>query len=277
MYKTMNAKILTAFIFITSFLILFPLKLVQAKTMNKTALILHGWPQSIGEDSMYYKYFSDKGYNVIAPEIFSRDFELTEEEAKKYIESQLDGRKPDVIVGISMGGLLAPVIAKDYPEAKLIFIASGPQIESSSPGFKLVLNLAKNKRLLNILNIFKFMPPKVLYYFYEAINPFRGDDNQRMIYNQDMKINFKYIMKIPIDEEGEIVNFVTQTDNTELLKTLKNRTLIFTSDNDLMMPSKLGQDLHRLLVNSEIIISNGGHFNVFTEENFKDVDKFLLK
>lgn len=247
----------------------------QKNTMNKTALILHGWPQSVEKDSVYIKYFNSKGYNVVAPEIFSQDFELTETESKKFIETKLAGRKPDVILGISMGGLLIPIIAKDYLESKLIFIASGPKIKSSSIGFNLVLRLAKNKKLLNILNIFKFIPTKILYFFYETINPFRGDVSQKSIYSKDMKINFKYILKIPTVKEREIANFVTQTDNTELLKTLKNKALIFTSDNDLVMPSGLGEELHKLLINSEIIISNGGHFNVFTKNNFQDIDKFL--
>jgi|GEM_PF-2188258 len=243
--------------------------------MEKTVLILHGWPQPVTKDSMYYKYFEEKEYFIVAPQLFTKDFVLDENDAKNYIEKQLSGRKPDVIVGISLGGLLAPVFAKDYPNAKLILIATGPKLEPQATGFKMLLDVAKNKRVLSLLNVIKFLPQKVLFAFYEFINPFRGDTTQREVYKKDMKDNFKYIISIPIEEESEIVNFVSSTDNTELLKTLKNKAIIFAGHNDLIMPTNLGDDFHKLLVNSQLILSEGGHFNVFTERNLSDLDKFL--
>ncbi|MFA6446444.1 MAG: hypothetical protein WCW14_04330, partial [Candidatus Paceibacterota bacterium] len=156
-----------------------------------------------------------------------------------------------------------------------ILIATGPKLEPQATGFRMLLDVAKNKRVLRLLNVLKFLPQKVLFAFYEFINPFRGDKSQREVYVKDMKDNFRYIISIPVDEESEIVNFVTSTDNTELLKTLKNKAIIFTSNNDLMMPSDLGEELHKLLVNSQLVVSSGGHFDVFTENNFKDLDRFL--
>ncbi len=243
--------------------------------MGKTVLILHGWPQPVTKDSMYYKYFEENGYSVVAPQLFTKDFVLTQEEAKKYIEAKLAGRKPDVIVGISLGGLLVPVFAKDYPNAKLILIATGAKLEPQATGFRMLLDMAKHRKVLNVLNVIRFLPQKVLFAFYEFINPFRGNEAQREIYIKDMKDNLKCIVGIPIDEESEIVNFVSSTDNTELLKSLKNKAIIFTSNNDLMMPSNLGQELHRLLGSSQLVVSDGGHFDVFTQNNFKDLDKFL--
>jgi pimeloyl-ACP methyl ester carboxylesterase len=254
---------------------LVPIKSVKATNMEKTVLILHGWPQPVTKNSMYYKYFEGKGYSIVAPQLFTRDFVLDEGDAKNYIERQLAGRKPDVIVGISLGGLLAPVFAKDYPNSKLILIATGPKLEPQATGFRMLLDVAKNKRALSLLNIIKFLPQKVLFAFYEFINPFRGDKAQREVYVKDMKDNFKYIISIPIDEESEIVNFVSSTDNTELLKTLKNKAIIFAGHNDLMMPTNLGEEFHKLLVNSQLVLSDGGHFNVFTQNNFIDLDKFL--
>jgi pimeloyl-ACP methyl ester carboxylesterase len=256
-----------------SFLI--PLNLVKAQNMEKNVLILHGWPQPVTKDSMYYKYFEEKGYSVVAPQLFTREFVLDENDAKIYIEKQLLGKKPDVIVGISLGGLLVPAFAEDYPNAKLILIATGPKLEPQATGFRMLLDIAKNKRVLSLLNVLKFLPQKVLFAFYEFVNPFRGDKVQREIYVKDMRDNFKYIISIPIEEESEIVNFVSSTDNTELLKTLKNKTIIFAGHNDPMMPTNLGEKLHKLLVNSQLMLNEGGHFNVFTENNFKDLDKFL--
>ncbi len=271
--------ILLLFLIISFISLIFDLKSIKASEMKykKTVLILHGWPQPVEKGSMYYEYFENKKYNVVSPRLFNKEFVLTENEAKKYIEQQLNGKKPDVIIGISMGGLLVPVIAKNYPDAKLIFIASGPKIQSDAPGFNTVLYLAKNKNILRFLNLLKFMPQKVLFGFYELINPFKGNVDDRKVYIEDMKKNFKYIINIPVDEEREIVNFVAITDNTNLLKTLKNKSLIFSGKNDLMMPANPEINLNNLLINSQLIVNDGGHFNVFTDANFKDLDNFLIR
>ena len=52
---------------------------------------------------------------------------------KNKIQCELNGTVPDVIVGISMGGLIAPHLAKDYPTTKLIMIASGPKLKTKIP------------------------------------------------------------------------------------------------------------------------------------------------
>lgn len=241
----------------------------------KNVLILHGWPQPVTKDSMYYKYFEKNGYNVIAPKLFTEEFALTKNNAKNYIEKLLMGKKPDVIVGISLGGLLAPIIAKDYPNAKLILIATGSKLKPQAVGFKILLTIARSKTILRLLNVIKFLPRRLLFIFYESINPFKGDKTQRQVYLKDMRDNFNYIISIPVEKEYEIVNFVNDTDNTELIKNLTNKTIIFAGYNDLMMPTNLGSEFHNLLVNSQLILSHGGHFNVFTESNFNDLDKFL--
>jgi esterase/lipase len=270
------------FILLPFLLFIFPLKLVKAQDMEtkKTVLILHGWPQPVEPGSVnysYLEYFQKKGYAVVAPKLFTKDFVLKDPDAKDYVEGLLNGKKPDVIVGISLGGLLAPIIVKDYPDAKLVLIATDPKMQPEALGFKIVLDLAKNKNFLKMLNLLKFMPSKFLFSFYEFINPFKGSEDDRQLYTTDMKLNFKYMLNIPVDEEEEIVNFVSSMDNTELLKTLKNKTLIFSGKNDLMMPGNSKENLHSLLVNSREIINDGGHFEVFTDKNFQDLDKFLAE
>ncbi len=270
------------FVLLPFLLFIFPLKLVKAQDMEtkKTVLILHGWPQPVEPGSInysYLEYFQKKGYQVFAPKLFTKDFVLKDPDAKDYVEELLNGKKPDVIVGISLGGLLAPIIVKDYPDAKLVLIATDPKMQPEALGFKIVLDLAKNKDFLKMLNLLKFMPSKFLLSFYEFINPFKGSEDDRQLYITDMKLNFKYMLSIPVDEEEEIVNFVSSVDNTELLKTLKNKTLIFSGKNDLMMPGNSKENLHSLLVNSREIINDGGHFEVFTDKNFQDVDKFLAE
>lgn len=241
----------------------------------KTILIIHGWPRPVDKDGPYYSYFNEWGYGVIAPEIFSTDFVLTSAEVKKFIEKQLSGEKPDVIMGVSLGGLIAPVVAQDYPDAKMILIATGPKFKPESTGFNIIVHLAKNKRLRNWLNLVKFLPTKILYRFYEIASPFRGSDGEKQIYMNDMKKNFKYILSIPIDEESRIIDFATTADNTQLLKNLKNRTLIFTGDRDILMPEFLSNELHNLLVNSQLVVNHGNHFDIISDASFEEMRKFL--
>jgi hypothetical protein len=62
--------------------------------MEKTVLILHGWPQPITKDSMYYKYFEKLGYSVVAPRLFSNEFVLNANEAKEFILKQINNPRP---------------------------------------------------------------------------------------------------------------------------------------------------------------------------------------
>lgn len=243
--------------------------------MKKTALILHGWPQPILKDGVYYRNFEKWGYNVVAPWFFAEDFKLTSENAKEYIEKSLAGRSPDVIMGISMGGLFAPQVAQDYPKAKMILIATAPKAKPKNLTFNLLIALAKNKRMRNALNIVKVLPEKFLFGFYGIVNPFKGTAKEKPNYMTDMKNNFKYMLKIPVSKEAEIVDLITKIDNTELLKTLKNETLIFVGKNDSLMPQDLGDKLNDLLSNSRVIVSHGSHWDVISEPSFLEMKKFL--
>jgi len=243
--------------------------------MSKTALIIHGWPQPIDPEGEYYRHFEKWGYKVYSPWIFSNTLELTTGTANKYVLDSFKDRIPDVIVGISMGGLVAPQIAQLFPKAKLILIATAPKLRPNSKLFKFLINSAKNKNLSKALEIAKILPEKFLYKFYGAVNPFRGSDKEKPAYMKDMKRNFKYILEIPISKEREIVEFATSIDNTEMLKALKNETLVFSGENDLLMPQGEGTRLVDLVPNSRLVVSKGSHFDVIAEPSFVEMEKFL--
>jgi pimeloyl-ACP methyl ester carboxylesterase len=245
--------------------------------MGKTILMLHGWPQPVNPNSLYYKDFEKWGYDVVAPEYISEKFTLTLDNIRKYIEKELNGRVPDVIMGISMGGLLAPQIARDYPKAKMILIATGPKLKPKDATFNLLIALAKNKRMINALNIVKILPKEFLFGFYGIVNPFKGNAQEKPAYMEDMKNNFKYMLSIPVSKEGEIADLISKIDNTELLKTLKNETLIFAGKNDSLMPQDPESELTKLLPNSRIVVSHGSHWDVISEPSFVEMKKFLSK
>jgi len=211
----------------------------------------------------------------LTPDLFSKSFVLNPQNTVSIIKGILGGRGIDVIVGISMGGLILPFVAEDHPEAKLIFIATGPSLKTKSRFFNLFFKLLKNPFILKCLSWILFLPDNVLTYFYRLANPFNGSEKNRMAYEKDMFHNIELIRRIPIEEEAEIIDFASRVNNNSLLEKLLNQTLIYNGKKDLFMPAERGEELHKLLTNSRLIINNGEHFDVFTEENLKEWDQFI--
>lgn len=243
--------------------------------MEKIALILHGWPQNRVGNYFLVNFFKDKGYRVLTPDLFDSEFIFSPEEIFKRIKKDFDGGTLDVIVGISLGGLITPHIARKSPNSKLIFIASGPYLKAKPFFFNFVLKLLKYKFFIYIGKLILKLPDRFLAIFYKMGSPFSGSEEERKAYEEDMYTNIKFIKNIPIDEEIKIMKFATTTDNTELLKTLGNRTLIFNGEKDLMMPAERGEMVHKLLRNSKLIINDGEHFDVFTSNDLPEIDTFL--
>lgn len=245
--------------------------------MGKTVLLLHGWPRPIDKRSDYYKYFKKWGYEVVAPEIFSKDTNFTISGLKDYIKAALKGRKPDVLVGVSIGGLITPHIAIDYPDAKIVFVASGPKLEPGTTTFKLILNIVRNKKAIRSLKYVKLLPSGIIFKFCEMVAPFKGNGNDKELYVSDMKRNIKYILNIPISKEEEIVNFVIDVDNTDLLGTLRNKALIFLGKSDFVVSYHSSVELHNLVKNSKLVEVQGGHLEVISKPDFGRLEKFLLE
>lgn len=244
--------------------------------MTKTVLILHGWPQYRLESYFLNKHFRDKGFSLICPDLFDQRFEFTLANIMYKVREMLKGETPDAIVGISLGGLVLPYIASQFPESKLIFVASAANMRSKSKIFNLVFSLVQIKFLLFLPKLVFKMPERLFEKIYRLVNPFKGDEKDRDIYEEDTKANVKFIRSIPIEKEMEIIDFVRRTDNRLLLKGMKNETLIFSGENDLLMPLKKGEELARLLENSQLIINKGEHFNVFGPKDLVLVEKFIL-
>lgn len=241
---------------------------------KKTVYILHGWPQAITSDSMYFKYFSRREYNVIAPNLYLENFSINETQLITSLLSKLNGKTPDVILGISMGGLLAPHIAQKYPKSKLILIATGPVLESNSIGFNVLFRLINIPIFQSIFNLFRYIPRNLIYQIYKIFNPVR-DISLHEEYIIDMKTNVDVMLSVPVKKHAEIAQFISRVDNTHMLQNLHNKTVIFSGQNDSMMPNKLGNLLGELIHNSQVIVTKGSHFNVFNGKNFSDVSKFL--
>ncbi len=243
--------------------------------MDKIVLIIHGWPQPFSQEHFLYPYLLARGYEIIAPSLFDSENAFTLREILQNIKNQLHGKKPDVIVGISLGGLILPLVAREYSEAKLIFIASAASLRAKSFIFNTLLKIKKSRLAPKIFNSVQPLSKKTLRSFYRLVSPFIGSSGQRQFYEEDMRRNIDYLKAIPLNKHLEIIEFAATINNTSILEKMENRALIFCGEKDLLMPLAKGKELHKLLKNSGLIVTENGHFNVFSKRNLPALDSFL--
>ncbi len=239
--------------------------------MKKVVLILHGYPR-IDSKSLLFKLFRVNNYKIFCPNLISKSFSFTLPEITKNILTILNSNSPDFIVGVSLGGLILPSIALHYPKAKLIFVASSVSANPKSIVFKSLLDILAASKLLNFATK---LPNSLLSSLYSIFNPFYGDKKDRPDYEKDKMLNLKAIKTILVDKHQEIIRFIVSTDNSSTLPKLKQPTLILSSNNDTLTPAIEGEKLHKLLKNSKIIKTNGGHFEVIRTSTIKEVENFL--
>lgn len=241
----------------------------------KTILILHGWPQYRLESYFLSGHLREKGYRVVYPDLFDQRFEFTLPNLMHKTYEMLNGETPFAIIGISLGGLILPTIASQFPSSKLIFIATGTNMKSKSKAFNAAVFVVQNPLFNFISEYLLNLSNNHLEKIYRLINPFKGQEADKEEYERDLKANVEFIKTIPVKKEIEIINFRKQVNNRLLLKGMKNKSLIFSGEGDVMMPKEKGEELHSLLVNSQLIINKGEHFNVFGPKDLETVEKFL--
>ena len=153
---------------------------------HRIAVILHGWPQPEGRQSMYHEYFRQNGYRVISPFLFDERTVFSLQSVRLRVRRLLAGQKPHVIVGISMGGLLSPTLLREYPRVKGVFIASNAKLVNSRSLFYGAVQWANNPVFLRLLGIFRWLPAPVLFEIYQFINQFDGNTGSRAKYLDDI-------------------------------------------------------------------------------------------
>ena len=242
---------------------------------KKTALILHGWPQFRLEKYFLTIFLKGKGYKVLIPNMFVREYVFSPENVLKKVRNMNGKSDIDLIVGISLGGLIAPYIAREYPKAKIILIGTAPRLKTDVLIFNIYTRIAKFKPVKKLLlPILIDSPKQLMLFLYHLGNPFSGSPERIKQYKTDADLNIDFIKKIPISEEEEILDFILTTNNTVLLKSLKNESIIFCGKNDLLM-GRGGVELGKLLCNSKTYFSKGSHFDAFTEQDLEKIDKFI--
>lgn len=243
--------------------------------MNKYALIIHGWPQPVTDRHPLIPVLKEKGYQIISPNMFVLK-SINLEETTQLLKESIKGKDIKLVIGISMGGLILPHLLTYFPNAKLIFIASGTKFDPELKFAKLLIR----SNLINIVpdpSLFiKFIPKFALNFIWSIVSPFKGNLIERKEYEDDRDENFKIMSNLTSKKCKEIYDMVRSIDTSRLLKNVRNSALIVSGKYDTLMPYRLAKDLHLILKNSKIIGSNNeGHFGVLNKETLIKIACFI--
>ncbi len=241
----------------------------------RTAVIFHGFPNPLFEGkSPLLDYLKSHNYEIYMPYLLSNDYKFNPIHVVEEISSHLRGRKPDVIIGISVGGIFAPYLASRFPDAKLILFNTGSHIETGVRLYNKAINIIKNDKNLKLIKILRKTPKWLFRLLYSATN-FREIRNKNVNLYKRADEAYNTAFSIPLSKLHEILEFLNNDDNSSILKIINNRTIIVSSKVDNIMPLKNGESINNLIKNSKLIINERLHYDYYVEEDCKILDDFL--
>ncbi|MEV6648781.1 alpha/beta hydrolase [Amycolatopsis sp. NPDC051371] len=163
------------------------------------------------------------------------------------------------ILGFSMGGMIAQVIAQEEPQLirKLILAGTGP---AGGEGIK---NVTKLSHLDTVRGLLTFQDPKQFLFFTRTAKGRRAGKEflarlKERTDNRDKAIALKsYFAQL-----AAIHRWGLETPSD--LSVIKVPVLVANGDNDRMVPTKNSTDLARRIPDSELVIyPDGGHGGIF--------------
>ncbi|ATX78465.1 carboxylesterase BioH (pimeloyl-CoA synthesis) [Mariprofundus aestuarium] len=241
--------------------------------MNRPVVFLHGWAQSRQIWCNQLETFADALFLNLPGHGGAADFP-----ADAWVETIVEQLpdKPCHLVGWSLGGMLAMQIAAAFPEriASLALVSTTPRFRigenwpfgSSSEvfnGFRMAVESAS---------------PKALNRFFALM--LHGDELNRSDYNR--------LAKAAVDREKRVseaglkggLELLEQLDLRELVKAIKQPTLVIHGEGDAIVPVEAGQWLADMIPNSQQQLFNTcGHAPFLTQEDKfnKTVQTWWLK
>ena len=174
------------------------------------------------------------------------------------------------LLGFSMGGMVAQVIAADEPELvrKLIIAGTGPA------GGEGIENVTKLSHLDTIRGLLTFQDPKQFLFFTRTPNGRRAGREflarlKERTQNRDKAISLKaYFTQLKAIHQWGLAQ---PSD----LSAIHQPVLVANGDNDRMVPTKNTVDLANRLPDSELVIyPDAGHGGIF-QHHTQFVDKAL--
>ncbi|MGW3959988.1 alpha/beta fold hydrolase [Amycolatopsis sp. NPDC005003] len=163
------------------------------------------------------------------------------------------------ILGFSMGGMVAQVIAQQEPQLirRLILAGTGP---AGGEGIK---NVTKLSHLDTVRGLFTFQDPKQFLFFTRTANGRRAGKEflarlKERTNDRDKAIALKsYFAQLAAIHKWGL-------EKPSDLSVVKVPVLVANGDNDRMVPTENSTDLARRLPNAELVIyPDGGHGGIF--------------
>lgn len=230
--------------------------------MKKTAILINGLSAPIKNDYFLVRWLVELGYEV-------ERIEPMERGSIDEVESE-----PDLIIGWSMGGLIAPELALKYPKSKLILAATGVKVNPDQRTAKFVFEMVGTEWGMKLLGAGLKLPKNILMDSYEQLNKIPASE-VRENYRKQMEENIALFQRIPSEQIKSMIDYLKKTDNSWLLKRLENKTLVVCGKLDRLMPVEEGKRLAGLIKNSQLVVTEGGHYNVISETELPMIKKFL--
>ncbi|MCK9368439.1 hypothetical protein M0R04_00460 [Candidatus Dojkabacteria bacterium] len=221
--------------------------------MSKNILIVHGFEIFTNEHPLH-RYLSSKGHKIVISNYLGCQKIFNINVTVNSITKQLKF-KPDVIIGISLGGLIIPKLIRFYPNSKYIFIATCPIFNPTS---KLLLALLKLPKIsISIFISFLKLIKLKLY---------------RLLFKDLSKaINYKLIQALNISYLISLIMYIKTANNIEILNCAKSSLYVIGGKGDEIMPvsnwNRIG--------NTKVIQLNAKHHNVINSESLRRIGEII--
>ena len=240
----------------------------------KNVLLIHGFPQELSDEHPLCTFFSSRKYKIFAPKMFSGEKEFSLDNAIRIIKECVGKNRLHLILGFSLGGMILPYIAKEYPDAKIIFVSTGIRFQPRYLFHKASAELMRTPMIYPAFWLARMMPYPLFSSLYGYFNPCRKNDDPKW-YEQDKKCNYDVIRSMDPGKARKILDLIVRIDNASVLKKLKNRTLILAGEDDVLMPMKGSKELQEQISGSRLVSVKKGHFGVIERSSLEMIDGFI--
>ncbi len=227
--------------------------------LNHLAAVLDNWgPRVVDGIAAHHRVITFDNRGVGAPTgTTPKTIQAMAADAVTFIQA-LGLTKVDLL-GFSMGGMIAQVIAQEEPQLirKLIIAGTGP---AGGEGIK---NVTRLSHLDTIRGLLTFQDPKQFLFFTRTANGRRAGKEflarlKERTNNRDKAIALKsYFSQLSAIHRWGL-------EKPSDLSVVKVPVLVANGDNDRMVPTKNSADLARRLPNAELkIYPDAGHGGIF--------------
>lgn len=242
--------------------------------VKKLAVLLHGYPAEENQSTPIGLLLRKMDYELIIPRYMVSEEEFSVEWIKKEIKRLAKNKKPDVLVGISLGGLVLPYLVSDYPEAKLIFLATGTRFKPKLKFAEKAVKMAIYKPVERAVEVMTRIPDSWLKMVYDQVHKAKTK-HEKELCDKDKAAIIKAVRTIKPHKHRELARFILNTNTTELLKSILNDSLILSGSDDVLMPPDVSMELAKGLKNSTFKEVKAEHFMVLNQETSVIIKKWL--